>query len=288
MKTTHTIIVAAALLVGVATTQAQSSCYVGELAPQRPIIVETVVVLVDVSTDPKAVKESYLAVIKTLPDKVARKGVILTYAGHTTTEALKEEFSFLIEPPLSDAAVIENTTFKAAKALKACLAKQTMDAKNGLVVAMNKVFEKMPLETNRSEIAAALSSTIKTYSAAGQSLQVWHLSDGLQFGQRNFYGANKQARKLDPTVELKAFSKEATTAPKAKLEASYLKVLWWGMLVMPESSTKSAKSYLNTETITSFTTFWDQFLKTQGADVVTIGTPQLLNPDLSIPISHPK
>ena len=267
-----------------------TSCYVGELASHRPAVLEAVILLIDTSSDATAVKQNVLDVVKAIPDKHNRQVVVLSFAGHAAGESLKVEFESLIEPPTADQQVIDNTVIKTFKAHQKCIREQHQQARQGLLATMQRLLSTMPVATARSEIAYALSSALQSYALPGRNVILLHLSDGLQHAQggRSFYGANKQPRKIETAIELRAFAKDAATAPRAKLPGTYISVLWWGMLAMPAPAKVTGKPvYLNTATIGAFKEFWEQYARSIGADRVQIGTPNLLNPDLSIPAKQP-
>jgi hypothetical protein len=272
-------------------SMAYSTCYPAEMAQHKPKIMETVVFLADTSSDPTAVKASINDVISKVTNAVNRRFVVLSYSGNTTNESLTKTYDAVLEKELTNEDALNDIAQGVTKNHAKCIKKQHADVRREFLQAAQSIIAKSPIVTKRSEIAYAVADTIKNFNQPGGTLLLLNLSDGLEFSQsgRSFYGANQQPRKLDVKYELRSIGKEVATAPRKKAEASYVKVLWWGMLAMPTSEGKDKnKQYLDTATITSFTSFWDLYLKSHGADTVFIGAPQLLNPDISIPIDHPK
>jgi hypothetical protein len=269
---------------------APASCYLGELAQYRPAVLETVVSLVDLSSEPGAVQQKMLAAVKDATDKQSRLVVVVSYAGNATGESLKVEFEGLIEAPLTDQQIIDNTIIKTFKAHQKCIREQHLHARQGAINAMQGILSSMPIQTARSEIAYAIASTVQSYAQSNRNLLLLHLSDGLQHAQggRSFYGINKQARKIDTNIELKAFARDGATAPRSKPQGAHISLLWWGMLATPKLEAATSKPvYLDTATIGSFKTFWEQYVRSLGVEKVQIGTPHLLNPDLTNPLKQP-
>lgn len=267
-----------------------ASCYLGELAQYRPAVLETVVSLVDMSSEPGSVQQKMLAAVKDATDKQSRLVVVVSYAGNATGESLKVEFEGLIEAPFTDQQIIENTIIKTFKAHQKCIREQHLHVRQGVLNTLQGLLRSMPIQTARSEIAYAITSIIQSYAQPNRNLLLLHLSDGLQHAQggRSFYGANKHARKIDANFELKAFARDDATAPRSKPQGAHISLLWWGMLATSKPETATSKPvYLDTATISSFKIFWEQYARSLGVDKVQIGTPHLLNPDLTNPLKQP-
>lgn len=258
------------------------TCYNGELAQYRPAVQATVAVLIDTSADATAVRDSYLAAVRAAAGRPNRHVVVLTYAGHAAGEALRQEFDGVLEPPITDPAVIDSTVIRNYKLHRKCIAREQAAFAQELEAVMQRILSTMPVSTQRSEIAYATARIFDAYARPDRPLTVLHLSDGLQLSQagRSFYGPDRQPRRIDPQVELKALLKDASTKPREQAPGTRIAVLWWGLLSMPPVGAPAKPRYLDTETLTAFVTFWDRYTRSHGATYTRFGTPSLLNPDL--------
>lgn len=263
------------------------SCYMKELQTYRPAAPANLIVLVDTSTARDgAVEKDFLASVETAANRPGNI-VLMSYAGHAPGQALRLIDRWSIEAPMTREDILQDVVISTVKEHKRCIDLQKKQARAGLTAALETVLATMPIATERSEIASSLSTALQEFASPDRPTLVVHLSDGLQHakGGRSFY-LNRQARLIDPAKELAYFAKDPSTAPRAK--TGFVSVVWYGMLAMPASVQGSKPDYLDGKTIASFRSFWTKFLATQGVEKVQVGTPTVLNPDLSVPVLGPQ
>jgi hypothetical protein len=284
MKKLALLALVTALHAGNSTAEGFKSCYPSSM-PAQPLPLVTVV-LIDESSTPETVTLRDFK--KAVTDTISRPQhlILLAYAGLAAGESLRVVNQWYLEPALSKTSPeYQSTVFKQFKDSQSCVARQYQKAQAEIPANLDAVLAKMPIKTQRSEIAYALATVIKDFAHQGMSTQIFHLSDGIQYGGpsgRNFYAKNGQPRKIDPAVEAKVIGKEGFTLAQTKPAKGSVSVLWWGMLSVPKT-TKG--NYLDPNVVNGYKTFWSLMLESWGAAKVQIGVPSLINPDLSVPTS---
>jgi hypothetical protein len=274
----------ASLHVSNVSAESFKSCYPSSM-PAQPIPLVTVL-LIDESSAPETVTLRDFK--KAVNDSINRPQhlFLLAYAGLAAGESLRVVNQWYLEPALNKASPeYQSTVFKQFKDSQACVVKQYQKAQTEISANLDAVLSKMPIKTKRSEIAYALATVVKDFAHQGMSTQIFHLSDGIQYGGptgRNFYAKNGQPRKIDPLIEAKAIGKEGFTLAQSKPAKGGVSVLWWGMLSVPKTS---KDNYLDPNMVNGYKIFWSSMLESWGASKVQIGVPSLINPDLSVPSS---
>jgi hypothetical protein len=263
-----------------------TSCYPKEMQSNAPIVSETIIFLIDESAPRDRDAEKGFRTASSSLVNGSRNFVLLTYAGNAAGEALRTVGRWTVESLVTDEKIVNNTVINTYKKSQKCVRDSRVRVQTDIEAAIDKVFSTMPIKTERSEIAFALSSVLKELVQPAQSTMLLHYSDGLQHSKgasgRSFY-TGRLPRKLESKTELGWFSKDSATAPRAKQPATYITVLWWGMLAMPTVEKKSKPVYLDVATITSFSDTWNGYLMSLGVDRIQIGAPNLLSADLVLP-----
>lgn len=278
-------------LLGLPPAQAASpSCYQGDMQKFKPGGSIDVVIVVDETTERArmSAERDFRAAVAGLTDRAVNIS-LLAYAGHAPGQSLRLIDQWQVEPQLVDDEILQDVVISAAQRLQLCLRAQKRHAKAGLDKALDALFNGMPIDAARSEITYALRTVLHDFVTAGRTTLILHYSDALQHskgaGGRSFYAADKQPRLIDPTVELAAVARETAAARADKPPRSYVSLLWWGTLLMPQNPSRPQKvAYLDSATIDAFRGFWTGYLQAVGVDKVQIGTPSVFNPDLRLPV----
>ncbi|MDL2355533.1 MAG: hypothetical protein QFF03_09770 [Pseudomonadota bacterium] len=276
-------------LFGALTAQAAPrSCYRGELQNLKPGGSTDVAIVVDETTErARATAErDFRAAVSSLTDRAVNIS-LLAYAGHAPGQSLRLIGQWQIEPQLVDN-VLQDVVISEAQQLQACLRVQKSATKKGLDQALDTLFTSMPIDAARSEITYALRTVLHDFVMPERATLILHYSDALQHskgvGGRSFYAADKQPRQINPALELTAMARETAAARADKPPHSYVSLLWWGTLLMPQNQVRPQKvAYLDSATIEAYRSFWTGYLQAVGVDKVQIGTPSVFNPDLRLP-----
>lgn len=264
------------------------SCYPEQLRSVVPPINQDVVIVID-ETTPKhgdsmrSLREQVIQVTGSGAKRIS----LLAFAGNSVGQSLRVLGRWQFEDYITDEAVIRDTVIGVMKRSQKCVKEARDKARGEITTSLDKTLASLPIQAERSEILYALNSALRELVRPNGSTLLLVLSDGIQHSQqRSFYAPGGVVpKKLSVESELAAALK--ATPQVIKPTASYLSVVWLGMLSLAAPTKPTDKAiYLDASLIQGYVDFWTGFLRKNGnADKVQIGVQTVFNPDLSLPLN---
>ncbi|QLH51466.1 MAG: hypothetical protein HWD57_17880 [Candidatus Accumulibacter cognatus] len=257
--------------------QGAESCYPKEIPAPR--IASQTLIVVDRTTWPDAIaKRDFMAAVQSLVERGSQRVVVLSFAGIASGESLARDLDIRVEPPITDGEVINNSRIGPFKRSQSCVAQRRYASVEATRSTLDKLLVPPGPELARSEIAWALSNTIREF--VDPRLDTWLLvfSDGLQFGSgQNFYwrkpGGGTGPRRIDPDAEMKRlptglYGSDGKGGTRIRLR-------WWGLLATP--SRPGSQQYADADMLHRYDLYWRKVLTGWRITVEGIG-PTINNP----------